>query len=265
MSCSRHIVRNIDGTPQELKVRLAAMHLTGKATQWHHNYMSTRYGLFPSWTDYIIAISARFCELFDPLAELVALKQDSDTVVVVYLDKFETARMRLVLPEAHVLSIFLANMNPHLSLHTRQFEVTTISGGAKIAMLHESSLAHAPTKVHKAPFNPSQYHRSSKTPSSTPLLQHNETATDDQPEDTPVISINALNGSTSYNCMRMIGQYGKTKLHTLIDPRSTHNFVDINIANHIGCKLEPTKPMSLEQIDVARTADCIDTSTRGGH
>lgn len=115
MSCSRHIVRNIDGTPQELKVRLAAMHLTGKATQWHHNYMNTRYGLFPSWTDYIIAISVRFCELFDdPLAELVALKQDSDTVVVVYLDKFETARMRLVLPEAHALSIFLANMNPHL-------------------------------------------------------------------------------------------------------------------------------------------------------
>ncbi|KAF2606819.1 hypothetical protein F2Q68_00043682 [Brassica cretica] len=238
MSCSRHIVRNIDGTPQELKVRLAAMHLTGKATQWHHNYMSTRYGLFPSWTDYIIAISARFCELFDPLAELVALKQDSDTVVVVYLDKFETARMRLVLPQTYALSIFLANMNPHLSLHTRQFEVTTISGGAKIVMLHESSLAHAPTKVHKAPFNPSQYHRSSKTPSSTPLLQHNEAAT---------------------------GQYGKTKLHTLIDPGSTHNFVDINIANHIGCKLEPTKPMSLEQIDVVRTADCIDTSTRGGH
>ena len=135
---------DIDGTPQELKVRLAAMHLKGKATQWHTNYMTTRFGLFPSWTDYIIAISARFCELFDdPLAELVALKQGSDSVVD-YRDKFETAWMRLVLPEAHALSIFLANMNPHLSLHTRQFEVTTISGAAKVAALHESSLFHAP-------------------------------------------------------------------------------------------------------------------------
>ena len=137
---------DIDGTPPELKVRLAAMHLTGKATKWHHNYMSTRYGLFPSWTEYIVEISARFSKLFDdPLAELVALKQGSDSVIT-FLDKFETARMRLVLPEAHALSIFLANMNPHLSLHTRQFEVTSIASAAKIASLHESSLSHIPQK-----------------------------------------------------------------------------------------------------------------------
>ncbi|XP_022553445.1 uncharacterized protein LOC111203725 [Brassica napus] len=316
---------DIDDTPQELKIRLAAMHLRGKATEWHTNYMTTRFGLFPSWTDYIIAISARFCELFDdPLAELVALKQGSDSVVD-YRDKFETAWMRLVLPEAHTLSIFLANMNPHLSLHTRQFEVTTISGAVKIAALHESSLSHAPTKPQRALFNPSPYQRSSKPPSSTPLLQNTDTSTttktgfiprnasdkpprkysyqemqdrrskglcmfcdetftpghqlkhkrsqifvmecedddssseseqndvvatpaptDEQPKDTPVISINALDGSTSYNCMRMIGYYGKTKLHILVDPGSTHNFVDINIANHIGCKLESTKPMSVK-------------------
>ena len=153
------------------------MHLRGKATEWHTNYMTTRFGLFPSCTDYIIAISARFCELFDdPLAELVALKQGSDSVVD-YRDKFETAWMRLVLPEAHALSIFLANMNPHLSLHTRQFEVTTISAAPKIAALHESSLSHAPTKPQRAPFNPSPYQRSSTPPSSTPLLQNTYTST----------------------------------------------------------------------------------------
>ncbi|KAF3485316.1 hypothetical protein F2Q69_00056170 [Brassica cretica] len=91
------------------------MHLTGKATQWHHNYMSTRYGIFPSWTEYVVAISGRFSELYDdPLAELVELKQGSDSVVEL-LDKFETPRMRLILPEAHTLSIFLANLNRHLS------------------------------------------------------------------------------------------------------------------------------------------------------
>lgn len=87
---------DIDGTPSELKVRFAAIHLTGKATQWHHNYMSTRYNLFRSWTDYIIAISARFSELFDdPLAEIVALKEGSDSVSDC-LDKYEISRMRLV-------------------------------------------------------------------------------------------------------------------------------------------------------------------------
>ncbi|KAF3546764.1 hypothetical protein DY000_02005310 [Brassica cretica] len=84
--------------------------------------MSTRYGIFPSWTEYVVAISSRFSELYDdPLAELVELKQGSDSVVE-FLDKFETARMRLILPEAHALSISLANLNRHLSLHTRQFE-----------------------------------------------------------------------------------------------------------------------------------------------
>ncbi|KAG5393784.1 hypothetical protein IGI04_023747, partial [Brassica rapa subsp. trilocularis] len=74
-------------------------------------------------------------------AELVALKQGSDSVVD-YRDKFETAWMRLVLPEAHALSIFLANMNPHLSLHTRQFEVTTISGSTlNKLMLQEPQIA----------------------------------------------------------------------------------------------------------------------------
>ncbi|KAF2611001.1 hypothetical protein F2Q70_00010540 [Brassica cretica] len=110
---------DIDATAPELKVRLASMHLTGKATQWHHNYMSTRYGIFPSWTEYVVAISSRFSEFYDdPLAELVELKQGSDSVVE-FLDKFETARMRLILPEAHALSISLANLNRHLSLHTR--------------------------------------------------------------------------------------------------------------------------------------------------
>ena len=161
------------------------MHLTGKATKWHHNYMSTRYGLFPSWTDYIIEISARFSELFDdPLAELVALKQGSDSIIT-YLDKFETARMRLVLPEAHALSIFLANMNPHLSLHTRQFEVTSIASAAKIASLHESSLSHIPPQKSRAPFNP--YQRSH--PKNTPPLALTETPNTHKPTFIPATTL----------------------------------------------------------------------------
>lgn len=163
---------NIDGTPLEIKVCLTLMHLTGKATQWHHNYMSTRFGIFLSWTEYIVAISSRFSELYDdPLAELVDLKQGSDSVVD-FLDKFETARMRLVLPEAHALSIFLANLNRHLSLHTRQFEVTTVAGAAKISMLQESSLLHTP-KPSKPPFNPNWKQNQNTYPkpsATTPLL-----------------------------------------------------------------------------------------------
>ncbi|XP_056846670.1 uncharacterized protein LOC130497684 [Raphanus sativus] len=165
---------DIDGTQPELKVRLAALHLTGKANQWHVNYMSTRFGMFPSWSEYMVSISSRFSELYDdPLAKLVALRQNANSVVD-YLDKFETARMRITLPEPHTVSIFLANLNSHLSLHTRQFVFSTVDGAARIAMLHESSLSHTPPKpATKAPFNPTHKYNQPYYPKpsyTTPLL-----------------------------------------------------------------------------------------------
>ena len=166
---------DIDGASPDLKVRLAALHFTDKASEWNHNFMSTRYGVLPSWTEFVVAISSRFSALYDdPLAELVALKQGSDNVIN-YLDKFETARMRIILPEEHALSIFLANMNTHLSLHTRQFEVITIASAAKIAMLHESSLSHTHSKLFRASFNPTKNQKPyQKHPPSTHLLQTND-------------------------------------------------------------------------------------------
>lgn len=80
----------------------------------------------------------------------------------------------------------------------------------------------------------------------------------EQPEITPVLSLNAINGSTSYNCMRLVGFYGKKELHILVDPGSTHNFLDINIPNQIGCPLEATKPMSVK----AATGDTLLTKYR---
>ncbi|KAF2590205.1 hypothetical protein F2Q70_00041167 [Brassica cretica] len=151
---------DIDNTAPELKVRLAAMHMTRKALQWHINYLAEQFRIFPSWTDYNIALSSRFNGLFDdPMADLVALKQGTDSVEE-YLEKFENTRTRLSLPEAHALSIFLTNMNPHLSLHVREFNPTSMSAAARIASLHESSLAATPQRSYRAPFNPSQQQKS---------------------------------------------------------------------------------------------------------
>lgn len=315
----------MDNTPPEQRVRLAAMHLRGKALQWHYNFMTERFGIFPSWTDYIVAISSRFSTLFDdPLAELVALKQGSDDVET-FLDKFENAKTRIVLPEAHALSIFLTNLHQHLALHVRQFEPTTLAAAAKIAKLHESALAQTPIKNHRAPFNPNHKPNSFtpyKPKETTPLLpnpdpktqntkptfiprsntdtqarkytyqemqdrhakglcmfcdepftpghqmkhkrshiyvmegdnddsddedqlQTAEITAEDLDNTTPTVSVNALSGSASFNCMRVVGQYGKKKLHILIDLGSTHNFLDVNVANALGCKLEPLAPMTV--------------------
>lgn len=45
--------------------------------------------------------------------------------------------------------------------------------------------------------------------------------------------------------MRVVGQYEKKKLHILIDTCSIHNFLDLNIAKELDCKLEMVKPMKV--------------------
>ena len=320
---------SIDSTPPELKVRFASLHMTGKALQWHHAYIANRYNVFPLWPEYVAAASERFSELFDdPLSELVSLKQGSDSIDV-YLEKFDSAMIRITLAPEHALSIFLTNMNQHLALHVRQFNVTTVPAAAKIAKLHELSLAHTPAKTSRPAFNSSQ--RSSftqnknqyssttpTTPNTTsnqnkPILatpphkrisfdemqerkrkglcmycdeqftpghqlkhrrsefllleadptefdkeialeeQIRETTIEDEDDKVPTISIHALNGCPTFNCMRLLGQYGKRKIHILIDPGSTHNFLDLQIAKGLGCPLTPIKPMSV----VAASGDLI--------
>ncbi|KAL8162265.1 hypothetical protein V2J09_013754 [Rumex salicifolius] len=140
----------IDNTTPELKVRLASIHLEGKALQWHHNYIQTWFEQFPSWPKYIIDISARFGRLYDdPLGDLVNLKQGTDSVVD-FLDKFKCTLTRLHLPVPHALSLFVANLNPNLQPHVRQFKPDSLAEAARLAKLHESSLALTPQMPSKS-------------------------------------------------------------------------------------------------------------------
>ncbi|XP_056848729.1 uncharacterized protein LOC130498915 [Raphanus sativus] len=158
---------SIDSTPPELKVRLASLHMTGKALQWHHSYIANRYNQFPLWPEYVAAISERFSELFDdPLSELVSLKQGTDTIDV-YLEKFDSAMTRITLAPDHALSIFLTNMNQHLALHVRQFKVTTVPEAAKIAKLHELALLHTPTRTSNNSSQRSKFSQPNKNQHST--------------------------------------------------------------------------------------------------
>ncbi|KAL8153775.1 hypothetical protein V2J09_011535 [Rumex salicifolius] len=267
----------------------------------------------------------RFGRLFDdPLADLVSIKQGSDSVED-YLDKFECALTRLQLPMNHALSIFLTNLHPHLALHARQFSPATMSDAARIARLHESAIQQTPPKPHhRPPFNPST--KTPWTPNKTPPpailptpnpskplalqpqaktferqgrrysydemqerrrngmcmfceepfspghhLKHKKsqvyvmeceddysssgdeqiseplpaTTKDDPSSDHSKISVNALDGSATFNCMRVVGQVNKTRIHILTDPESSHNFLDLAIAKALGCPLELAKPLSV--------------------
>lgn len=120
--------------------------MIGKALQWHHAYIENRYNIFPLWQEYVTAISECFSELCDkPLSDLISLKQANDSIDI-YIQKFDRAITRITLPLEHALSNFLTNMNQHLTLHVRQFNVTTVPTAARIAKLHKLSLHHISTK-----------------------------------------------------------------------------------------------------------------------
>ncbi|GJS22453.1 immune-associated nucleotide-binding protein 9 [Tanacetum coccineum] len=65
-------------------------------------------------------------------------------------------------------------------------------------------------------------------------------------EYTPHISLSAINGTNTYQTMRVCGHVGKHKLHILIDCGSTHNFLDLNTAKKLGCQLTSTCPFQVE-------------------
>ena len=59
------------------KVKIASIHLSGRALLWHQSFMKSRNKTWPGWEEYKRAILKRFgAQPFDdPLAKLIKLKQ----------------------------------------------------------------------------------------------------------------------------------------------------------------------------------------------
>ncbi|KAL0324846.1 UNVERIFIED_CONTAM: hypothetical protein Scaly_1641400 [Sesamum calycinum] len=101
----------VDDTPSGAKAKLAAVHLEGRALQWHQVYMKSRLTReVPNWEEYVRALYDRFgTQLYDdPMAELMNLKQVG--TVQDYLDKFDELLNRVDLLEAYVVSCLLAGL-----------------------------------------------------------------------------------------------------------------------------------------------------------
>jgi len=98
----------IDGTPDHAKVRVASIHLEGKALLWHQSYMrSVNLGQWPVWERYKEAILSRFGRkpFDDPLSELMKLRQTG--LVEHYQDAFDALLIRIEdLLVGHAISCF---------------------------------------------------------------------------------------------------------------------------------------------------------------
>ena len=53
----------------------------------------------------------------------------------------------------------------------------------------------------------------------------------------PCIFLQAINGVQGFQTMRVTGYVGKKAIQILIDSGSTHNFLDVRLAQRLGCKM----------------------------
>ncbi|GKD04357.1 putative mitochondrial protein, partial [Tanacetum coccineum] len=61
----------------------------------------------------------------------------------------------------------------------------------------------------------------------------------------PLILLNALTGMNTYRTMRIRGCVGENALHVLADSGSTHNFLDLQVAKKLGCRLRKICPLEV--------------------
>ncbi|KAK8938871.1 hypothetical protein KSP39_PZI011490 [Platanthera zijinensis] len=134
----------IDGTPEEQRVKIAAAHVEGKALFWHQAYMKariTRQG--PYWEEYAQAITERFGSLLmdDPMRELKNLRQTGG--VQSYVDSFDVIYHRVSITEEYALSLFLAGLKPEIEFAVRMFQPKTLREVCSLARLQEHQLTAA--------------------------------------------------------------------------------------------------------------------------
>ncbi|XP_074342267.1 uncharacterized protein LOC141679753 [Apium graveolens] len=310
----------LDETSDCQKVRLAAIHLEGKALLWHQTFIQRSNNVMPTWVQYTEAITARFGELFDdPMADLKALKQLGS--VQEYHDNFDALSSRLQLSEEYLLSCYLGGLKDEIQLSVRMFTPSTIQQALCLAKLQEASNKSRQSKnINKGPILPTPGNQpfskySSKTihtsPSVTkqplttttslnnnrrtltpaelsekraknlcfwcdekyvpghkckgkkPQFFHIEAEDDDEDGETEIpveveveennecaqISVEAMEGISAFQTMRVTGHHGKKDLHILLDSGSTHNFIDTSKALKLNCTMEKIAPMSVKVAD----------------
>ncbi|KAG7619515.1 Aspartic peptidase domain superfamily [Arabidopsis suecica] len=252
----------VDSTPEDMKVKRAAIHFDSHASTWHQSFIQSGVGL----------------------------------------EKFELIKTRVNLSEEYLVSVYLAGLRTDTQMHVRMFQPQTVrhclflgktyekahpkkpanttwstnrsaptGGYNKYQKEGESKTDHYGNKgnfkpVSQQPKKMSQQEMSDRRSKGlcyfcdekyTPehYLVHKKTQlfrmdvdeefedareemVNDDDEHMPQISVNAVSGIAGYKTMRVKGTYEKKIIFILIDSGSTHNFLDPNTAAKLGCKVD---------------------------
>lgn len=145
---------DLDGVQDPDRVKLAVIHLEGKALLWHKTYIKRHDNALPSWNQYVEDITARFGELYDdPMADLKALLQTG--TVQEYHDQFDALASRLNLSEEHLLSCYVGGLEQEIQMVVRMFNLKSVQQALCLAKLQEAGVKARKSKMQmKGPLLP---------------------------------------------------------------------------------------------------------------
>jgi len=132
----------LDSIAETKKVKIASIHLLGKALVWHQSFMKQfTLGIWPSWENYKNAIVARFGNgpFDDPMAELVKLRQTGS--VSQYQEQFDVLINRVELSVTQAVSCFLSGLTEEIQCAVRMFKPSNLHEAYCLAKLQEATLA----------------------------------------------------------------------------------------------------------------------------
>lgn len=69
----------------------------------------------------------------------------------------------------------------------------------------------------------------------------------DEPE--PLVSLHVVTGKPTFQTLKAIGRAGKHQLLTLVESRSSHNFLDSDLAAKLKCQTQEVKPFQVSMAD----------------
>uniref|UniRef100_A0A803MXW2 Uncharacterized protein n=1 Tax=Chenopodium quinoa TaxID=63459 RepID=A0A803MXW2_CHEQI len=242
--------------PENQKVDLASLNMSGKAENWISSYLANRVRV--DWSDFVIDLTTRLKDEkgINVVEEFNKLQQSGS--IESFVDEFENLRSimlqnNICLPEKYLLESFIGGLKPGLRPFFRAFKPQTIVAAVEYvpADVRAEKIAKGLCYYCDAP-----YDRNHKCQFKEPQLftieipgldevdyvvvQLEEQGVEEEIEHLdPRISCSALTGAQSYHTMRVTARVGDTLLHTLIDSGRTHNFLDTHMASKLGCKAEP--------------------------
>nr|GEX59048.1 hypothetical protein [Tanacetum cinerariifolium] len=263
----------IDETTKMMKQRYAIIYLEGDTIQWHQAFMKTRGATVAelSWTNYARAIPTRFSNaMFEyPMEEIASLQQGTlheayglakiqNLNNSTFETKFTTAKgegsqLKTYTDNHRITPPVNASKIPLLPTpNSKSMDPATTKTGAKVSRRLTSKELELKRAKGECFWCTKKIYTGHKYPRNQLFIIEVEDeeemsgeVSNEEEDNSPQMSIHALTRLPSYSTMRIQGTIGNRQLHILVDSGSTHNFIDVKLANKLQCVIKDIPPLSV--------------------